>query len=136
MAALKAAPAKASDFGTLPEWDLSHLYPAMDSPEFREDLARAEGECKALAEAYRGRLDELARADDAAARLGEAVQRYEAIEDLLGRLMSYAGLVYSGDITDQKRMKFYGDTQDRLTAASSVFLYFTLEHYQFDVGVI
>ena len=136
MAALRAAPAKASDLGALPEWDLSHLYPAMDSPDFAESLARAEGECKAFAETYRGRLDELARADDATTRLGVAVQRYEAVEDLIGRLMSFAGLVYSGDTTDPQRAKFYGDTQERLTAASSDLLFFTLELNRIDDAVL
>jgi oligoendopeptidase F len=135
-AAVKTAPARSSDLGSLPEWDLSHLYPSMDGPEFAGDLARAEAECKAVAETYRGKLDELARADDAPARLGEAVQRYEAIEDLLGRLMSYAGLVYSGDTTDPKRMKFYGDTQERLTSASSELLFFTLELNRIDDAVL
>ena len=87
----------------------------MDSPAFRADLARAEAECKAFAEAYRGKLAALARGEDAHATLGEAVQRYEALEDLIGRLMSYAGLVYAGDTTDPARAKFYGDTQERLT---------------------
>ena len=108
----------------------------MDGPEFAADLARAESECRAFAEAYRGRLDGLARGDSAAATLGEAVQRYEAVEDLLGRLMSYAGLVYSGDTTDPKRMKFYGDTQERLTAASSELLFFTLELNRIDDAVL
>src|SRR5687768_15583382 len=86
--------------GALPEWDLSHLYPGLDSEAFKADLARGEAECRAIAEAYRGRLDTLARGGDAAQALTEAVRRYEAVEDLLGRLMSYAGLVYSGDTTD------------------------------------
>jgi oligoendopeptidase F len=120
------------DLGALPEWDLSHLYPDMDSPAFADDLAKAEAECAAFAEVYRGKLDALARADDAAEQLGEAVRRYEAVEDLLGRLMSYAGLVYSGDTTNPKRSKFYGDTQERLTAASSELLFFTLELNRID----
>jgi oligoendopeptidase F len=136
MTAAKTATAKPSDLGALPEWDLSHLYPAMNSPEFAESLARAEAECKAFAEAYRGTLDGLARADDAPAHLGEAVQRYEAVEDLLGRLMSYAGLVYSGDTTDPKRTKFYGDTQERLTSASSELLFFTLELNRIEDAVL
>ena len=64
------------------------------------------------------------------------MQRYEAIEDLLGRLMSYAGLVYSGDTTDPQRAKFYGDTQERLTAASSDLLFFTLELNRIDDAVL
>ena len=57
-----AQPDRSTDFGALPEWDLSDLYSGMDSPAFREDLIRAEAECKAFADTYRGRLDALARA--------------------------------------------------------------------------
>jgi oligoendopeptidase F len=46
--------------------------------------------------------------------------------------MSYAGLVYAGDTTDPVRAKFYGDTQERLTAASSDLLFFTLELNRID----
>jgi len=131
-AARKGAAARAGALGTLPEWDLSALYPAMDSPDFAADLARAEAACKAFADAFRGRLDTLARDEDGGAGLAEAVQRYETIEELLGRIMSYAGLVYSGDTTDPARAKFYGDTQERLTAASSELLFFTLELNRLD----
>ncbi len=132
-----AALAPASgDLGPLPEWDLSHLYPGIDSESFRADLARAEAECKAMAETYRGKLAELAASPEASEALGQAVRRYEAVEDLLGRLMSYAGLVYSGDTTDPKRAKFYGDTQERLTAASSELLFFGLELNRIDDSVV
>jgi oligoendopeptidase F len=124
-----------TEIGVLPEWDLSDLYPGMDSEAFAEDLARAEGECKTFADTYRGKLAELALADRGNG-LAEAVHRYEAIEDRLGRLMSYAGLVYSGDTTDPARAKFYGDTQERLTAASSDLLFFTLELNRLDDAVL
>jgi len=129
-------PGLSADLGSLPEWDLSDLYSGMDSPAFRDDLTRAEAECKAFAEAYRGTLETLARADDAHVTLGAAVVRYESIEDLIGRLMSYAGLVYSGDTTDPQRAKFYGDTQERLTAASSDLLFFALELNRIDDAVL
>ena len=82
-----------AELGPLPEWNLSHLYPGMDSEAFKQDLAKAESECKAFAAAYRGKLDEMARGEQASERLNEVVKRYEALEDLLGRLMSYAGLI-------------------------------------------
>ena len=135
-AALKTASGAQSALAGLPEWDLSHLYPSMEGPEFADSLARAEAECKAFAEAYRGKLDEIAHADDASSRLEEAVRRYEGVEDLLGRLMSYAGLIYSGDTTDPKRTKFYGDTQERLTSASSELLFFTLELNRIEDAVL
>jgi oligoendopeptidase F len=127
---------KPIELGALPEWDLTDLYPSMDSAEFASDLARGEAECKGFAETYRGKLDGFARGEDAPAALGAAVIRYEAVEDLLGRIMSYAGLVYSGDTTDPKRAKFYGDTQERLTAASSDLLFFTLELNRIDDAVL
>ena len=129
------APSQA-ELGALPEWNLSHLYPGMDSEAFKGDLARAEAECKAFAAAYRGKLDEMARDERASERLDEVVKRYEALEDLLGRLMSYAGLVYSGDTTDPIRAKFYGDTQERLTAASTELLFFGLELNRIEDAVL
>ena len=129
------AVAPPAELGDLPEWNLSDLYPGLDSDAFNADLARADAECRAIAGSYRGKLAELAKGPDAPQTLGAAVRRYEAIEDLLGRLMSYAGLVYSGDTTDPKRAKFYGDTQERLTAASSELLFFGLELNRIDDAV-
>ncbi|WP_210345790.1 M3 family oligoendopeptidase [Microvirga soli] len=120
----------------LPEWNLSHLYPGMDSEEFRRDLAKAEAECKAFAASYRCKLDAMARGERASETLSEVVKRYEALEDLLGRIMSYAGLIYSGDTTDPVRAKFYGDTQERLTAASTELLFFALELNRIEDAVL
>ena len=127
------AAASKPDLGNLPEWDLSDLYPGIDSPAFAQDLAQAEASCHAFAETFRGRLEELARNGD---ELGEAVGAYDVLEDRLGRLMSYAGLVYSGDTTDPARAKFYGDTQERLTTASSELLFFTLELNRVDDALV
>jgi oligoendopeptidase F len=130
--AAKMASLSPAALGTLPEWDLTHLYPSMDSAAFAEDLARAENDCRAFADSYRGKLLALIENGDFA----QAVRRYEEIEDLLGRIMSYAGLVYSGDTTDPRRAKFYGDAQERLTAASSELLFFTLELNRIDDALI
>ncbi|AWB20143.1 oligoendopeptidase F [Methylobacterium currus] len=121
------ATARAVDLGPLPEWDLSDLYAGLDDPAFADDLATAESECRGFADSYRGRVRDLVSGEGASDGLGTAVAAYEAIEDRLGRLMSYAGLVYSGDTTDPARAKFYGDTQERLTNAASDLLFFTLE---------
>ncbi|MCJ2058828.1 M3 family oligoendopeptidase [Methylobacterium sp. J-048] len=126
LSAARAA-AKAVDLGHLPEWDLSDLYAGIDAPEFSADMTRATEECRVFSETYAGRIAELAVAGDASERLAEAVRAYEGIEELLGRLMSFAGLVYSGDTTDEARAKFYGDTRERLTDASADLLFFALE---------
>src|ERR1019366_8396457 len=99
------------------------------------DLGKAGADCKSFNAAYRGKLEALARKDSDAGLL-EAIKRYEALEDLLGRIMSYAGLVYSGDTTDPARMKFYGDTQEKITSASSDLLFFELELNRLDDDLI
>jgi oligoendopeptidase F len=130
------AAAKAVDLGHLPEWDLSDLYPGIEAPEFAADMTRAEEECRRFSETYAGRIAALASAPDASERLAEAVRAYEGIEDLLGKLMSFAGLVYSGDTTDEARAKFYGDTRERLTDASADLLFFALELNRIDDAVM
>jgi oligoendopeptidase F len=126
----------AEALGALPEWDLTHLYPAMDSPAFTADVERAAVEARRFAELYRGKLAALAARDDASAALTEAVKTYEGLEDLVGKIMSYAGLVYSGDTTDPQRAKFYGDTQDKVTAISTELLFFGLELNRIDEALL
>jgi oligoendopeptidase F len=135
-AASAAGAAAPADLGALPEWNLADLYPAMDSQAYRDDLARAQTQCRAFAEAWRGKLADIARGPDAARTLTQAVSAYEEIEDLLGRIMSYASLVYTGDTTDPARAKFYGDAQEKITNASSDLLFFTLELNRIDDGLL
>jgi oligoendopeptidase F len=122
-----SAAAAAKSLGTLPEWDLSHLYPGLDSPALKADLDRALADSQSFAALYRGKLAALAEREDGAAALAEAVKAFETLSDLLGRIGAYAGLVYAGDTTDPQRAKFYGDTQDKLNAAVTELLFFELE---------
>ncbi len=117
---------------SLPEWHLDHLYPGMDSDAYRADLGAIEPLCRDFAERYRGKIVAVAEGPDAANRLYEAIRAYESIEDTLGRIISYAGLIYAGDTTDPKRGKFYGDAQEKITAASSELIFFQLELNRID----
>jgi oligoendopeptidase F len=118
----------------LPEWNLTDLYPAMDSALVTADLDKADADSAAFERDYKGKLADLAAGNPAS--LAEAVQRYEAIDDLLGRLISFASLLYAGNTTDPARAKFYGDVQERITAASTHLLFFTLELNRADDKVL
>jgi len=110
----------------LPEWNLADLYPSMDSTELAADLDRAARQAVAFENDWKGKLAEEAR-KGAAGRLGQAVKAYEQIEELIGRIVSYAGLLYAGDTSDPKRAKLYGDVQQKMTDASAHLLFFALE---------
>jgi len=120
----------------LPEWNLDDLYFGLADPAIKRDLDRAAVECAAFEDAYRGELAGFAAAADGGPTLGAAVRRYEAIDDLMGRLSSFAGLIHAGDTLDPARTKFYGDVQERLTAASIHLLFFTLELNRIDDAVL
>ena len=114
-----------ADLGVLPEWTLPISIPDSIRPN-SPPTKRAEGECApsptsgAVKSAHRQRLG-----------VGNpppsAVKGYEALQDLLGRIMAYAGLVYAGNTTDPACAKFYGDAQEKITAYSTDLLFFQLE---------
>jgi oligoendopeptidase F len=123
---------KTSKLGALPEWNLSDLYTGLDSPEIKRDLEWADNDCTVFERDFKGRLVAVATGEGAGRALAEAVKRYEGIDDRLGRLISYASLIYAGNTTDPLRAKFYGDVQERITAASLHLLFFTLELNRID----
>ncbi|MGZ5835558.1 MAG: M3 family oligoendopeptidase, partial [Xanthobacteraceae bacterium] len=131
---VRSGPAKAA--GKLPEWNLADLYSGVDAPEVKRDLDRADSYSQAFEEAFKGKLSELAKRQDAGAQFAEAISRFEMIDDLMGRLMSYAGLLYAGNTADPTRAKFYGDVQERITTASSNLLFFTLELNRLEDGAL
>ena len=118
----------------LPEWNLADLYAGLDDPRVTRDLDQADAETQAFEEAYKGKLGALVESAGGGRALAQAVKRYEALDDLIGRLISYAGLVHAGNTVDPARAKFYGDVQDRITAASTHILFFVLELNRVDDG--
>ena len=110
------------DLGDLPEWDLSDLYTSPDAPEIARDRDWLMTECANFATDYEGNLADL-RADDILA----CVQRYEKIDMIAGRLMSFAGLRYYQHTTDPTRTKFMSDMQEAITTATTPLVFFSLE---------
>src|ERR1700742_4094780 len=122
--------------GKLPEWNLADLYAGIDAPEIARDLARMDSDCVAFETDYKGKLAAQIASEDGGKWLAEAVRRYEAIDDLAGRLGSYAGLIHAGDSLDPAISKFYGDVSERLTAASTHLLFFALELNRIDDAIL
>ncbi|MEM8579008.1 MAG: M3 family oligoendopeptidase [Pseudomonadota bacterium] len=117
-----AATAGGEPLGDLPEWNLDDLYTGEDAAELKRDLDWLEGACTAFAADYEGKLATL----DAAALL-DCVQRQERINQIAGRLMSFAGLRYYQLTTDAGRAKFLSDLQEKITNFTTPLVFFTLE---------
>ena len=106
----------------LPEWDLTDLYPSRTSPELLEDLETAARDAKSFAEHYKGKLTSLDGQE-----LYLAIAKYEAIGELEGRIMSYAYLVYAGNMSDPDIGKFFQTMQEKISAIGTDMLFFMLE---------
>ena len=68
--------------------------------------------------------------------LAQAVREFEALDDLMGRIVSYASLLYAADTSDPARQKFFGDIQEKITTISSKLLFFPLELNRLDDDVL
>ena len=121
-----------SKLGTLPEWRLADLYEGLESPKLKADLEGSERAAEAMQDRYAGALAKLLDGGKGGAALAEAVRQFEALNDTLGRVASYASLLYAADTSDPKRQKFFGDIQEKITAISSKLLFFPLELNRLD----
>src|SRR6266852_2786581 len=110
------------NLGPLPEWDLADLYPGRDSPELTRALAGLGTEAAAFRSRYQGRLAQLSGAE-----LGAAVVEYERLQEVAGRVMSYAELLRAGNVADPEIARFFQTMHERITEISSELLFFTLE---------
>ncbi|MBN67092.1 MAG: oligoendopeptidase F [Rickettsiales bacterium] len=113
--------AKAAAKETLPHWDLDDLYPGVESEKLAKDVKKAERLCSKFAKYYQGKVAKLS-----AKNLAAAISDYEKIQDLLGRLGSYAQLLYAADMSDPKIAQFYQNTHETLNRLSTQVLFFTL----------
>ena len=118
--------------GNLPEWNLADLYNGPDAPELKADLASSESAADAMQSRYAAKLAKLLDGGKGGAEIAQAVREYEALNDVIGRIVSYASLLYAADTSDPKRQKFFGDIQEKITAISSKLLFFPLELNRLD----
>ncbi|MDJ0948937.1 MAG: M3 family oligoendopeptidase [Alphaproteobacteria bacterium] len=118
-------PAKTAEI--LPEWDLADLYPGPDAPQLQSDLDDTNAAAAAFKDRYQGKLAELSGAE-----LAAAIGEYERIDETLARLMSFAQLLYAGDMSDVEIGRFSQNVQEKVTNISSLVLFFTLELNRLD----
>ncbi len=134
-AAAGPAAGAAAALGDLPSWRLEDLYPSASSEEFRSDMKKAEADSVAFETRWKGKLADAATKSGNDG-IGAAVKEFEALEDVMGRIASFAGLTYFSDTSKPENGKLYGDVQSKLTDMSAHLLFFSLELNRIDDGVI
>jgi oligoendopeptidase F len=105
----------------LPTWDLSDFYESYHSAKITADMKRGQVLVNAFVKAYEGKVEKLS-----APAMVKALQAYEVIQELLGKIGSFAQLLYAGDMSKPEIGQFYQNSQETLTTLSSQLLFFTL----------
>ncbi|WP_072380325.1 M3 family oligoendopeptidase [Rhizobium tibeticum] len=133
--ASSAASATDAALGELPTWKLQDLYPSATSTAFTGDMDKAGKQAIAFEEKWKGKLADAATKTGTEG-IGQALKEYEALDDIIGRLGSFAGLTYFSDTSNPVNGKLYGDAQAKITEFSSHLLFFALELNRIDDAVI
>jgi oligoendopeptidase F len=122
---------QAQELGDLPSWNLNDLYESKSSAAFEKDWKWTKSASEKFEARWKGKLQDATHksGDDA---LGAAIREYEQIEEVMGRMASFAGLMYFSNTLDADNAKFYGDMQAHITNASAHLIFFTLELNRID----
>ncbi len=106
----------------IPTWNLADLYKSTDCLELKNDLSETTDSVQRFANLYKGKIKQL-HAD----MLATAISEYEEIHDVLGRLSSFAYLLYAEDLSKPENTAFYQDISEKVNAISTSILFFSLE---------
>lgn len=115
----------------LPTWDLSDLFASPDDPAIEATLAADLAAAQALEAEHKGRLGALD--GDGLAAL---IERYERLEESMGRVGSYAQLLHAGAREDEVIGRFHQGIQERLTEIGTHLLFVTLELNKLEDAVL
>ncbi len=111
----------------LPNWDLSHLYHSPEDKALQADINHITQRCADFAAKYKDKVSLLDSEE-----LANAICEYEQIEDMLGKISSYAQLLYADDMNNPQNSQFYQNIQEQITTLTSQNLFFTLQLNKID----
>jgi oligoendopeptidase F len=112
----------------LPRWDLTHLY----SSHTGEDLKRDMQTLSSMADVFHRDYYQKVAINNTASWLHTAIQCYERIEELMGKLSSYADLLFSTDADNPDIASTYQNINEFVQRESSKLIFFELEINRID----
>ncbi|MDC0192023.1 M3 family oligoendopeptidase [Alphaproteobacteria bacterium] len=107
---------------TLPVWNLGDLYSSINSRKILKDLNLIEKLSKSFSKKYEGKVTKLS-----AIKLLKAIEEIEKIDEIIDKILSYAHLLVSENIENEKNKIFFQQMQEKITKFSSMLIFFTLE---------
>ncbi|MBR2141092.1 MAG: M3 family oligoendopeptidase [Rickettsiales bacterium] len=106
----------------LPTWDLSDLYSGIDDKQIKKDLDTLNKKIKKFGRDYSGKI-----ADLSGYQMYKALIEYEGINELMGKIMSFAYLKYAENLSVEENVLFYQKMTEETTNLASNLIFFDLE---------
>jgi oligoendopeptidase F len=104
------------------QWDLTDLYPSMDSEEFKSDKKRVLDLAERFKEDYRGKVKSLD-----AEMFADALRKYENIIEILGKIGSFAHLTWSTNTESTEYGKLLQESSELGSEVSQKLVFFDVE---------
>lgn len=109
------------------EWDLSDLYNSIEDAALQKDKEKVGELADAFAKKYKGNI-----ADLDAAGLKEALEEYEEIIEMVGKIGSYAHLIWSTNTNDSEYGKLMQEANELSSEIHQKLVFFDVEWLQVD----
>ncbi|RZI45333.1 M3 family oligoendopeptidase [Candidatus Finniella inopinata] len=113
----------------LPEWNLNSLYSSLNDPKIQIAIAACNQNTKQFVETYKGLFVSSGWNSE---QLLSAIHDFDAIQEDIGRLVSFSSLLYYKNLNDTEVGQFYQHIQEEVTALSGHLIFFTLELNQIE----
>ena len=107
---------------TLPKWDLSDFYSTTKDKKITADIKKIEIETKEFVKNYSGKIAKLNASD-----LYIAIKKYEEISEIIGKVASFAQLLYASDLSNQINVAFNQNSSETLSKFESDLVFFVIE---------
>ncbi len=108
-------------------WDLSDLYDSIEDKELKKDREKVLEMADAFSQKYKGKLGDLE-----AFEFYEALQQYEAIIEIIGKIGSYANLIWSTDTSKPEYGKLKQQASELSSEVNQKLVFFDVEWLKMD----
>ena len=109
------------------EWDLSDLYNSIDDPELQKDKEKVRELAEDFASTYKGNV-----ADLDATQLKQALQDYEELIEIIGKIGSYAHLIWSTNTGNADYGKLLQESRELSSEIHQKLVFFDVEWLKVD----
>lgn len=109
------------------QWDLSDLYDSIDDPTLQSDKEHVKEQANDFASAYKGKVANL---DESGMK--QALQDYEQLLETIGKIGSYAHLIWSTNTNDPQYGKLMQEANELSSEIHQMLVFFDVEWLAMD----